>query len=206
MFDKILGKYWDKKAEKHRIDAEAVNTSKKSQYFRYYAFSNLFDLNNSSILDVGCGLGDFYGFLKKNSIECNYFGVDLSKKMVLRARKKYSAKFECENILNWNIKQRFDYVVSFGIHNNIAEIHTSDLLYKITLKQFELSNKAAHVSILSNAFKGKYDKGIKSWNASEVLKLFNKITPNIVYRHDYMPHDMSFSLVRNLLVDEKEWE
>ena len=39
--------------------------SKKTQKIRFENIYKYFDKNNFSVLDVGCGLGDFYLFLKK---------------------------------------------------------------------------------------------------------------------------------------------
>ena len=38
--------------------------SQQSQHLRFEAMTNNLDLNNQTILDVGCGFGDFYKFLK----------------------------------------------------------------------------------------------------------------------------------------------
>ena len=32
--------------------------------------------NHHKILDVGCGLGDFLKYLRKNNLKCKYLGVD----------------------------------------------------------------------------------------------------------------------------------
>ena len=45
--------------------------SKSSQNLRFKILSNKFNLNNKSILDLGCGYGDFYSFLK--NVHNQYF-------------------------------------------------------------------------------------------------------------------------------------
>ncbi len=59
-----------------------------------------FDLKDRKILDVGCGLG----YLKKHLDVQNvpyrsYWGVDVSEKMVVGARKRFGPHFECRDVL-----------------------------------------------------------------------------------------------------------
>ena len=43
-------------------------------------------LEGGSLLDVGCGLGDLYGFLKREGVACDYTGMDILPAMVEQAR------------------------------------------------------------------------------------------------------------------------
>jgi len=73
----------------------------------------------SKVLDVGCGLGDLYMWLKKNKIEVDYLGIDITAKMILKAKKKYpEASFKiCDLMDNPHSLDRVDFVLSSGIFN-----------------------------------------------------------------------------------------
>ena len=45
--------------------------SKKTQNIRFENIYKYFKKENFSVLDVGCGLGDFYDFLKKKKLSLN---------------------------------------------------------------------------------------------------------------------------------------
>lgn len=70
-----------------------------------------------SINDFGCGYGYLYEYiLKKYASEINYFGVDISEKMIERAKKTYSGE-QCYFIQDNQCRQIADYTVSSGIFN-----------------------------------------------------------------------------------------
>ena len=53
--------------QKYGYSPKTLEWFKNRQDIRFKALSEMGDLNNCSILDVGCGFGDLYGFLiKKN--------------------------------------------------------------------------------------------------------------------------------------------
>jgi trans-aconitate methyltransferase len=76
--------------------------------------------DGASVADVGCGLGDLFGYLREQGHDVRYAGFDLSRRMVAAARRKYrhpSARFEVRDILADGLGGRFDYVVASGTFN-----------------------------------------------------------------------------------------
>jgi SAM-dependent methyltransferase len=70
------------------------------------------------ILDVGCGLGDFYTFLKTRGIKVDYTGVDISPEMIERARGLHlDATFHQQDLLREPLPSTFDYVFCSGTLN-----------------------------------------------------------------------------------------
>ena len=63
--------------------------SKKTQRIRFENIYKYFDKNNFSVLDVGCGLGDFYSFLKKKKINFKYTGIDINEVFINKCKRKY---------------------------------------------------------------------------------------------------------------------
>lgn len=81
------------------------------------------ELNNSmSILDIGCGNGQFYKFIKKH-YTCKYYGIDLSENQIKNCKQKYDSNiFECADMHLFKTDQKFDicYLIeSIGYSNNI---------------------------------------------------------------------------------------
>jgi len=97
-----------KKILKHyepRIDSDLANfeildwASGASQTARFAALADNVPLSGKSLLDVGCGLGDLWAFLKQRSLEVDYTGVDISEKMLSAARKRHeNIRFVCADL------------------------------------------------------------------------------------------------------------
>ncbi len=56
-------------------------------------------LAGKTLLDVGCGLGDLWAYLKERDVDVQYTGVDLIEKMIAAARRQHDdAAFVCGDI------------------------------------------------------------------------------------------------------------
>jgi SAM-dependent methyltransferase len=195
--------YWNDRAAHAQTDCERVEWSRRGQLMRFEAFLKFHDVRGKSILDVGCGTGDFLEHLQRCGIESEYFGFDLSPAMISRCRERFpQGKFESGDFLKWQPGRRFDYVISIGIHN-IRVPQGDVLLRETTRRQFELCSQAAHVSILTDRYQG-LAPHIQAWRAEEVLTLSLEITPYVALRHDYLPNDFSVTLYREPLIDTRK--
>lgn len=97
---------------------EAVGWTPKGQIIRYEAILNFIDPQGRSLLDFGCGKGDFYGFLKERGISCQYTGIDINPYLIELARKKYGENlFYVQDIEREPLHNYFDYVVAIGVFN-----------------------------------------------------------------------------------------
>jgi len=73
----------------HGDRPEAVGWTETGQRSRFEAMLDVGDVSNSSILDFGCGKGDFYGFLREKGIPVTYTGIDINGKLIDVAKSKY---------------------------------------------------------------------------------------------------------------------
>ena len=193
-------RYWDKRASEETDACGKIESGPRGQRMRFENFRLGVVLEGSSVLDVGCGVGDFYGHLKACSIGCDYTGVDISAPMVEQARRRYPAgRFEVANILETADEKVADYTVAFAIHNVVVP-GGWQLLEAITRRQFALCRVAAHVDLLTDRFQG-FDPHIQSWRAEDILALALEITPYATLRHHYLPNAFSVTLYREPLID-----
>ncbi len=94
--------------------------SESSQVSRFEVLVANTDLAGKSLLDVGCGLGDLWAFLKDRNIPVAYTGVDLVQKMVAAARDGHGdAAFHCGDVFGGDMFEpgSFDVVFSSGVFN-----------------------------------------------------------------------------------------
>ena len=80
-------------------------------------FSKL-NLNGKKILDVGCASGDFFKVLKKKYNKIDYHGIDLDKKCILSAKKKFgsSARFDTLDIFDKKLNNKsYDIIMVWNL-------------------------------------------------------------------------------------------
>jgi cyclopropane fatty-acyl-phospholipid synthase-like methyltransferase len=198
-----VARYWDDRAESMDSDCAKVDASLRAQRMRFEAFCQYNDVEGKSVLDLGCGVGDFSAHLEARGIACEYLGLDISRKMIDRCRERFPNRaFESGDILFREFDRPFDFVVSFGIHNNVRLEKGAVLLEKTTRRQFELSTIAAHVSILTDRYR-EFAPHMQAWRAEDVLGMALNISPNVILRHDYLPNDFCITLYREPLIDRR---
>jgi SAM-dependent methyltransferase len=91
-----------------------------------FFLTELAELNSSmSILDVGCGNGQFYEFIKKH-YDCEYYGIDLAENQIKNCKEKYNQNiFECADMHSFKSNKKYDvcYLIeSIGYSNNILSL------------------------------------------------------------------------------------
>ena len=73
------------------------------------------------VLDLGCGNGRLYGFLKEKSID--YTGIDNSEKLTEEAKKEWgesdSCRFYVEDILDFNDSKKYDVIFMIAVLHHI---------------------------------------------------------------------------------------
>ena len=93
--------------------------SQNTQEARFNALLAIGNLKEKSILDLGCGLGCLYGYLKKLGWKGEYTGIDVLDMMVKGARDRFpGVTFEKRNILLETPRRQWDYVFISGIFNH----------------------------------------------------------------------------------------
>jgi SAM-dependent methyltransferase len=93
--------------------------SRQNQELRFKAISDIADLKGKKILDLGCGLGCLYGFLKEKGWEGEYRGLDILDLMVKGSRLRFpGVAFEKRDILEKPLTEKWDYVLINGVFNH----------------------------------------------------------------------------------------
>lgn len=103
--------------------------SLENQYIRFkYLLENL-PPNIQTICDIGCGLGDLYFYIKKNQLQLNYKGIDISGKMIVAAQKAYpKGNFSCLDLESYSKNNQPDCIIASGLFN--VKIHNHEKYVK----------------------------------------------------------------------------
>jgi SAM-dependent methyltransferase len=98
---------------------EATQMSAEGQRFRFRKLMEIGDLRNRRVLDLGCGIGDFYPLLIEKFGQIDYTGIDIVPEMVKHAAQKYPrARFLCRDLFTDQLEETFDYVLTSVVFNN----------------------------------------------------------------------------------------
>ncbi len=115
-YDRIFSYYRD--FLKHGDDARRV--AWRAVHDQELRFENLLEalddgVNEFSVLDVGCGLGDLFSYLERTGRRCRYHGVDIVPEMIEEAKKRHpTASFEVRDIVKNSPVESYDLVLCSG--------------------------------------------------------------------------------------------
>ena len=166
--------------------------SRESQHLRFKILYEVGIQSGDSILDVGCGIADFYLWLQKNKPEINYSGLDLTPGMINYSKKRFPHIEFLLGTINDKILsgKKYDYLIASGI---FVYRQNNPMLYmkKTIKKMYDLSKKGIAFNSLSSFSPNKMSNEFYA-NPTEVFKYCKSLDKNVVLRHDY--HDSDFTI------------
>jgi len=171
---------------------EALRWTPQGQLKRYHSLAEIApDLNNASILDYGCGTGDFYRFLKRRGFDVQYTGVDINENFIALAKKKYP---ECTfNVLDGpedHVEGFFDYIVICGVFN-LRVPGVADDMKETLVTLFKHCNKGMALNALSSHTPVK-DPELHYTSPEEMVKFtLENLSPYFALRHDRIQDDFT---------------
>lgn len=185
--------YFTSSVERFGTDVRALNWgSQESQRLRFSILVQVGQLSGASVLDVGCGMGDLYSWLKERGTEVEYTGADITPAMIRIAQQRFpKARFEKINLLNVCDDRigQYDFVVASGIftHRQVAPF---DFLKAMVSKMFSLcKNAVAFNSLSSWAPEQEPDEFYA--DPLTTVAFCRTLTRWVVLRHDYHPRDFT---------------
>lgn len=169
-------------------------------------FSGLLLFYNPSahtILDVGCGRADLYGYIKdlfQLDIYDSYTGMDMNPNMLDIAHKKYSGlNLISSDILNDDVDDKFDWVVGSGLFNLNDHPDMEDYSKRVIDKMLTKANIGIAVNMLIGVPEDLSEEDKAQLVVHDPAKwldyLINKYN-RVVCRHDYMPGDVTFIIFK----------
>jgi SAM-dependent methyltransferase len=173
---------------------------RSSQVKRFDVLCQLGDFNGRRILDVGCGLGDFYKFLNDRGIETDYTGFDLCPDMIQSCKSLFKDKlgpwcrFETGDTLEYNPVGSFDYVVASGIFGLMSENAEERILPTIK-RMFSWCRVGTAVNLLSNRTSRQAQHCLYV-DPAKILSQAMELTPSVELKHSYLPNDFTLYLYK----------
>lgn len=166
--------------------------SKEQQEFRFAEVISRLDCTGKSILDIGCGFGDLYNFMKSNDYPFeNYIGWDITPEFINNPLiKDQNVKLEVKNIAEEKPKKAIaDVGIMLGLLNWNWKDSEKNYEYsmKVIQNAFEAVKDVLVVDFLSTNHDPDYpvEDIVFYHDPMIMLEKALKLTPNVELIHSY---------------------
>jgi len=182
----VIQRYQRRIAE-HGATFESLNSgSEEKQAIRQWVHASALRGEQPSILEVGCGLGDFYKYLIGQKRDCSYHGYDIVPEYIAECRRVYpQAGFEVRNIFLDGIDGIYDTVVMSQVLNN--RYQKSDNM-QVMRRALELAFAHTRVSVSVDMLSTYVDfrnPDLFYYSPEEIFRMAKAIAHRGLIRHDY---------------------
>jgi SAM-dependent methyltransferase len=191
--------------DEHGYSIKTLGWDKGKQFLRFHQLTSDWNLEGARILDVGCGFGDFVGYLNKLGIRSfSYLGIDLVDSFVSEGRQRYGSEaveFACGDFLSMEVGKEFDYVISSGIFSLKVEGVDGYVRIQDTLsKMFSLSTKAIAADFMSDKVDYLYNNGVfRNFTSSpeRILSMAYSMSRNVALKNNYFPFEFAVHVYKD---------
>lgn len=143
-----LAEHYDNCYKKHGDNHLGMDwPNKKDAETRYEVMYDLVSkVANTTLLDLGCGLGHFYDWIQDNkNYHPQYSGLDINEEFTIKCKEKYPhLDFYCLDILKNNSIPNFDYIIMNGVFTEKRSLlwgEMNEFFEKMLLKTWEKTKK-----------------------------------------------------------------
>ena len=184
---KIIERY-NERFRRFGMSIETLNSGTEGRrQLRFDILREVGISSGDSVLDLGCGFGDFLLYCRNKDLKVEYLGIDINPLLIAEARKRFpEARFEVRDIQIDELLM-VDYVISTSSFNVTLEKQDN---YKfaedILRKSHALARKGVAIDFMSDyvEFRGS-DKEIFYYSPEKVFSIAKKISKRVDLRHDY---------------------
>ena len=194
-----IKKFYNDNFYKYKDSVKTVGwSSKKDQYLRFEKLFENIEVNNKSILDIGCGLGDLIFFIKKKYKGKNfkYTGIDISDAIIDFAKTKHKAKnisFINGNFYNLNLS-KYDIIISSGSMSLNLKLKEKDITKMIT-KMYNNCKSYVSMNFLSTYCDYQLTKNTH-YSPEKIFSICKKLSNKVNLIHDYRLYEFTVQIIK----------
>lgn len=189
-------RWYAEKVALHGFDHRGLGfRTRFAQEKRFEALMSLGDFHQRTVLDVGCGFGDFLAYLRDHGIEPRYTGVDICEPMVRRCLERFDgtdARFHVGDAIEWQPEEMPDFVVAsgiFGLDSRDARARIRPTMRRM----FEWARAGMACNFLSQRSLEHAENRVYV-DPAEALEMGLALTPAVRVDHSYLPNDFTIYL------------
>jgi len=190
-------RWYEDKVRRFGFDHRGLGfRTRTSQERRFDALLAVGELDGRSVLDVGCGFGDFLAFLEQRGIRARYTGLDVCAPMIERCKAVYAgrrdASFEVADVLDYEPDRTYDYVFASGIFGLDAP-GARERIRPTLARMFSWCRVGMAANFLSSRSPVPAE-GRVYVDPCEALAMGFELTPAARLDHNYLPNDFTLQL------------
>lgn len=198
-----IARYQSRYAE-FGYDPRTLGWTKGRQRVRFAAALERIGTSFDSILDVGCGFGDLFPYLRELGWKGDYLGIDIVPELIAEGRARFGklgAKFACVDITMDDVEMQADVAVAIGTFNHRLRQDNLQFVQDTLSAMWKRSTSAIAADFLSTSADRPRDD-LYYADPGDIMKLGLGWSRRVVLNHGYMPfefnlqvwHDDSFSV------------
>ncbi|MGB8166687.1 MAG: class I SAM-dependent methyltransferase [Chthoniobacteraceae bacterium] len=194
----IASRYRARLAEHGASSAALATGTPERQEIRFGVLAGVGDLEGATVLDLGCGFGEFYQYLLSKGVRVNYTGYDITPEFIDHAKKRFpEAHFEVRDVQVDGIAEKFDYVVSSQTFNNrLAHEGNMELMQDVLRISYEACEKGVSIDMFTSYVDFREDR-LFYYSPEEIFRFSKTLTKRVLLRHDYPLFEFTVYLYRD---------
>ena len=186
-------RYFERRLSRYGDSPKSLDWSQEGQRRRFKVLTEIGGMNGCEVLDVGCGLGHFWDYLRQSGVTVSYTGLDVSARMIDAAKRRRPAlPFLVFDGTSKELPRPADFVVASGVLN-VEDGSNERAIQRLVRACYAACRSGAAVNMLST-WADRYDKDRHYYDPSHLLRIARTVSRRAVLRHDYMPHDFTLYL------------
>ena len=154
--------------------------------------------SDDEVLDVGCGIGQFYQCLRGRGHRGRYHGIDIVPEYVAHCAQQFpEARFELRDVFETAIRRQHDVIVASQVFNDHYRHSDNPAVLKRFLGMaFEATRRVVTVDMLTS-YVDFTVPDLYYFPPEEVFAFAKSLTRFVRIRHDYLPFEFSIQLFRS---------
>lgn len=164
----------------------------------------LFYSPEQSILDVGCGRADLYGYCQnlfgQAAKTMPYKGIDYNPNMLSIAQEKYPGVYtEAVDILNTPSEEKHDWVVGSGLFNLLDNSDMETYTKTVVQKMYDKANLGVVFNLMTSFPEDMADEDKAQLIQHDPVAWFEYLTQiygKVICRTDYLEGDATFYILK----------
>lgn len=188
--------FYSKLLKKYGYDPRSLGWGprKGKQTLRFEILCQIGNISNCSILDIGCGFGDFYGYLQFKKIKTNYIGIDINTDLIKLGKLIYpDARLQVTDFEEERFKRKFDWVFFSGISSSECSY---PYIKKIMTEMFRICKKGLAMNFVGGVVDYKVNTLFYS-DPEKIYSITRSLSNRVIIRHDYMPYEFTVYVYKN---------